>query len=100
MLLFIIRVFWHGDLKSIVDVFLFPVHFKIKRLCSPFISNQQFDHDPRQPAYIATQGPLPHTVADFWQVSAVSPLLSFSWRVFSLTEFAFCALISRNNTTK
>uniref|UniRef100_A0A669B8R7 Protein tyrosine phosphatase receptor type Na n=1 Tax=Oreochromis niloticus TaxID=8128 RepID=A0A669B8R7_ORENI len=27
-----------------------------------------FDHDPRQPSYIATQGPLPHTVADFWQM--------------------------------
>ncbi|KAA8588253.1 hypothetical protein FQN60_001447 [Etheostoma spectabile] len=26
------------------------------------------DHDPRQPSYIATQGPLPHTVADFWQM--------------------------------
>uniref|UniRef100_A0A8C7YDV1 Protein tyrosine phosphatase receptor type Na n=1 Tax=Oryzias sinensis TaxID=183150 RepID=A0A8C7YDV1_9TELE len=27
-----------------------------------------FDHDPRQPSYIATQGPLAHTVADFWQM--------------------------------
>ncbi|XP_071004810.1 receptor-type tyrosine-protein phosphatase-like N [Oncorhynchus clarkii lewisi] len=26
------------------------------------------DHDPRLPAYIATQGPLAHTIADFWQV--------------------------------
>ncbi|XP_074515695.1 protein tyrosine phosphatase receptor type Na isoform X2 [Sebastes fasciatus] len=27
-----------------------------------------FDHDPRLPAYIATQGPMAHTVADFWQM--------------------------------
>ena len=34
-----------------------------------YLFRLQTDHDPRNPAYIATQGPLPHTVADFWQVS-------------------------------
>jgi receptor-type tyrosine-protein phosphatase N len=28
----------------------------------------QTDHDPRNPAYLATQGPLPHTAADLWQL--------------------------------
>ncbi|KAL1137755.1 hypothetical protein AAG570_009451 [Ranatra chinensis] len=26
------------------------------------------DHDPRNPAYIVTQGPLPHTAPDLWQM--------------------------------
>nr|XP_057938485.1 protein tyrosine phosphatase receptor type Na isoform X2 [Doryrhamphus excisus] len=37
---------------------------KLDYINASFIS----DHDPRQPAYIATQGPLTHTVADFWQM--------------------------------
>lgn len=36
---------------------------------SSFNLHFQTDHDPRNPAYVTTQGPLPHTVADFWQVS-------------------------------
>ncbi|XP_077978607.1 receptor-type tyrosine-protein phosphatase-like N [Glandiceps talaboti] len=31
-------------------------------------ANTITDHDPRSPAYIATQGPLQNTVADFWQM--------------------------------
>lgn len=34
----------------------------------------KMDHDPRNPTYISSQGPLPTTVADFWQVK----LLPFS----------------------
>ncbi|KAK2097024.1 hypothetical protein P7K49_026058 [Saguinus oedipus] len=42
------------------------------RLCWALIGireGQVMDHDPRNPVYIATQGPLPATVADFWQAT-------------------------------
>lgn len=35
----------------------------------PLILSLQMDHHLGNPAYIATQGPLPATVANFWQVS-------------------------------
>ena len=37
----------------------------------------QMDHDPKNPSYIATQGPLAHTVSDFWQVSLLGILYHF-----------------------
>ncbi len=57
----------------------------------------QTDHDPRNPAYIVTQGPMAHTVADFWQMvweqgSVVLVMLSrchFTVR----SNMTFCILI-------
>ena len=38
-------------------IFQFPIFFSF-----------QTDHDPRNPSYIVTQGPLGQTVSDFWQM--------------------------------
>lgn len=46
-----------------------PLMFKKPKTHIVCLHMLQIDHDPRMPAYIATQGPLSHTIADFWQVS-------------------------------
>ena len=68
-------------------------------LSDPF----QMDHDPRNPAYIITQGPMTHTVADFWQMvweqgSVVIVMLSrYGLKV---ENKSFLLLLKRKRKTK
>lgn len=45
----------------------------------------KMDHDPRNPTYISSQGPLPTTVADFWQVELL-PSPHFDIRLLRFTS--------------
>lgn len=74
---------------------LMKVFFFLHRRCFPSTSHNlntvshtvlplsQMDHDPRNPTYISSQGPLPTTVADFWQVI----LTSIHCGLSSFTDF-------------
>ena len=59
---------------------------------------RQTDHDPRNPAYICTQGPLPHTVADFWQVS-LTDLPPFTSQTRAQTLLWFSSSVILVNAT-
>lgn len=72
---------------------MYSCRFQVSNL---FFCDLQFDHDPRQPSYIATQGPLAHTVADFWQVSLA---FFFSFFFFlDLFVFKLSQVLNENYT--
>lgn len=68
----------HGDgncKKNRADAVVAYDHSRITLKAENNHSNSDYinaspimDHDPRNPTYIASQGPLPSTVADFWQM--------------------------------
>lgn len=49
----------------------------------------QTDHDPRAPAYVAAQGPLPTTIPHFWQMV---------WEQGAVVIVALCRLQENNES--
>eukprot|EP00064_Thunnus_orientalis_P010148 superscaffoldBa00001347_g10174 len=71
-------VVWRKTVENCVDelcIFITDDHSRITLKAENNHGNSDYinaspimDHDPRNPTYIASQGPLPSTVADFWQM--------------------------------
>lgn len=76
-----------AQMEALMDVFYSDFMFPFAQTHShTLLPLSQMDHDPRNPTYIASQGPLLSTVADFWQVKLLSPFTV----VFHLLLFCFC----------
>lgn len=88
---FLLPSTWTLRSKSFTHTVCFHLPVPTQTLSHTLFPLSQMDHDPRNPTYIASQGPLPSTVTDFWQVKLIFiHCLSFIFYHFISTALTVC----------